>query len=241
MRMILPMVIALATPLAAADPAPDHSRGKAMIAAYFQSQSKRIADACLADLTTKADWEAKRTKYREQFLEMMGLWPMPAKTDLKPVVTGTVDSDKYRVEKLHFQSSPALYVTANLYLPKGEVKKAPTILYVCGHGNFVENGVSYGSKVPYQYHPAWFASHGYVCLILDTLQLHEIPGLHHGTYREGMWWWHTRGYTPGGIELWNAIRALDYLETRPEVDANRIGLTGRSGGGATSLTVFSYN
>jgi dienelactone hydrolase len=234
MRTTLAMVLLSTIPIVAADPAPDHASGKAMIAAYFRSQSGRIADACLADATTKAAWEAQRPRLREQFLEMMGLWPLPARTDLKPVVTGRVDGDGYRVEKLHYQSVPGLYVTANLYLPKGEVKKAPTVLYVCGHANHVENGVSFGSKVPYQYHPAWFATHGYVCLILDTHQLHEIPGLHHGTYREGMWWWHTRGYTPAGIELWNAIRTLDYLETRPEVDATRFGLTGRSGGGATS-------
>src|SRR5262245_50331931 len=49
-----------------------------------------------------------------------------------------------------------------------------------------------------------------------------------------MWWWHARGYTPAGVELWNGIRALDYLETRPEVDTKRIGVTGRSGGGAYS-------
>jgi dienelactone hydrolase len=234
MRTTLAMVLLSTIPVIAAEPAPDHERGKAMIAAYFRSQSRRIADACLADLSTKAAWEAKRPRLREQFLEMMGLWPLPARTELKPVVTGRVDGDGYRVEKIHFQSVPGLYVTANLYLPKGDVKKAPTVLYVCGHANHVENGVSFGSKVPYQYHPAWFATHGYVCLILDTHQLHEIPGLHHGTYREGMWWWHARGYTPAGIELWNAIRALDYLETRPEVDATRFGLTGRSGGGATS-------
>jgi hypothetical protein len=94
------------------------------------------------------------------------------------------------------------------------------MLYVCGHGNVVKDGVSYGSKVHYQHHPAWYAEHGYVSLIIDTLQLSEIPGLHHGTHREKMWWWHTLGYTPAGVECWNAMRALDYLETRPEVDAN---------------------
>ena len=82
--------------------------------------------------------------------------------------------------------------------------------------------------------PVWFAEHGYVCLILDTLQLAEIEGLHHGLYRYGMWWWQTLGYTPAGIECWNGIRALDYLETRKEVDPKRFGVTGRSGGGASS-------
>ncbi|MBX3397720.1 MAG: prolyl oligopeptidase family serine peptidase [Gemmataceae bacterium] len=234
MRASVVWVLLASYPLAAAEPVPDLTRGQEMIATYFRSQARIIAEGCLADLSSKANWESRREKYREQFLEMMGLWPLPPRTDLKPVVTGRVEGDDYRVEKLHFQSSPGLYVTANLYLPKGEVKKAPTVLYVCGHANHVEKGVSFGSKVPYQYHPAWFAKHGYVCLILDTLQLHEIPGLHHGTFREGMWWWQARGYTPAGIELWNAMRALDYLETRPEVDRKRIGLTGRSGGGATS-------
>jgi dienelactone hydrolase len=127
-----------------------------------------------------------------------------------------------------------LYVTANLYLPKKATFPAPAVLYVCGHANTVVDKVSYGSKVNYQHHPAWFAEHGYVCLILDTLELGEIQGIHHGTYNQKMWWWQTLGYTPAGIECWNAMRALDYLETRKEVDAKRIGVTGRSGGGATS-------
>ena len=46
----------------------------------------------------------------------------------------------------------------------------------------------------------WFARHGYVCLTIDTLQLGEIEGIHHGTYRYGMWWWLNRGYTPAGVE-----------------------------------------
>ncbi|MGL4550854.1 MAG: alpha/beta hydrolase family protein, partial [Gemmataceae bacterium] len=78
------------------------------------------------------------------------------------------------------------------------------------------------------------AENGYVCLVVDTLQLGEVAGLHHGTHRLGLWWWQSLGYTPAGVELWNGIRALDYLEARPEVDKERIGVTGRSGGGATS-------
>jgi hypothetical protein len=95
--------------------------------------------------------------------------------------------------------------------------------------------------VAYQHHGAWFARHGYVCLTLDTLQLGEILGLHHGTYREGLWWWNSRGYTPAGVEAWNSLRALDYLQTRPEVDTNRFGVTGRSGGGAYSWWIAALD
>src|SRR5438046_3148089 len=80
--------------------------------------------------------------------------------------------------KLNFQSLPGLYVTANLYLPKNLTGQAPAILYVCGHGPVIKNGVSYGNKVSYQHHGAWFAQNGYICLIIDTLQLGEIQGIH---------------------------------------------------------------
>src|SRR4029079_5406360 len=181
-----------------------YARGEKMLDAYLQDQVKRIDANCLTNLTTKEAWEKRRPELKRQFLDMMGLDPLPPKTDLKATITGTVEGEGYTVEKLHFQSMPGLYVTANFYLPKERgAMKLPTILYVCGHGNVVENGVSYGSKVSYQYHPAWFATHGYACLILDTLQLGEIQGLHHGTYREKMWWWQARGYTPAGVELWN--------------------------------------
>ncbi|HEY5314132.1 MAG TPA: prolyl oligopeptidase family serine peptidase, partial [Pirellulales bacterium] len=153
---------------------------------------------------------------------------------LKPVVTGTLDHPQFTVEKLHFQSRPGLYVTANLYIPKGLTKPAPAILYVCGHAGVKKDGISYGNKAKYQHHPIWLARHGFVTLIVDTLELGEIAGEHHGTYGKGMWWWNARGYTPAGVEAWNGIRAIDYLQSRKEVDPRRIGVTGRSGGGATS-------
>jgi len=214
--------------------AADTDRGDKMLWAYFKSQTKEIADNSLAGITTKEQWEKQRPELRRQFLEMVGLWPLPARTDLKFTVTNKVETDKFTMETVHFQSAPGLYVTGNLYVPKNLKERAPAMLYVCGHGNFVKDKVSYGSKVPYQRHPTWFAENGYVCLILDTLQLGEIEGLHHGLYREKMWWWLSRGYTPAGIECWNAMRALDYLESRKDVDPKRMGVTGRSGGGATS-------
>lgn len=208
--------------------------GNAALSDYFRAETARLARPCLADMHTLEDWQAQRETYRGQLFEMLGLAPLPERTDLQPAITGRIEHEQFAVEKLHFQSLPGLYVTANLYRPKEVSAPLPAILYVCGHGPVVSNKVSYGNKVAYQHHGAWFARNGYVCLIIDTVQLGEIQGLHHGTYREGMWWWNARGYTPAGVEAWNSIRALDYLATRPEVDANRFGVTGRSGGGAYS-------
>jgi hypothetical protein len=73
--------------------------------------------------------------------------------------------------------------------------------------------------------------------MVDTLQLGEIAAIHHGTYKEQRWWWHSRGYTPAGVECWNGVRGIDYLTSRPEVDPERIAVTGISGGGAASFWV----
>jgi dienelactone hydrolase len=214
--------------------AADTSHGDEMIAAYFRAETQKLSDAYLANVKTFNDWTSRRAEYRQQLREMLGLDPLPERTPLNTVVTGKLQRDDFAVEKLYFQSRPHLYVTANLYLPKNGGKPAPTILYLCGHSIIKKNGISYGSKASFQNHGAWFARNGYVCLVIDTLERGEIEGTHHGTYSEGMWWWNARGYTPAGVEAWNSIRAVDYLLSRPEVDANRIGVTGRSGGGAYS-------
>jgi hypothetical protein len=215
-----------------ASSAQGQSLGEGMAQDYFRQQTANIAKRTLADIKTLEDWKSKREVYRQQILEMLGLSPMPQKTELKVTLVGKSETDKFTVEKIHFQSMPGLYVSANLYLPKNLSGSAPTILYLCGHARVFKNGVAYGNKTHYQHHPAWFAEHGYVAMIIDTLDLGEIQGEHHGTHSRGMWWWPTRGYTPAGVETWNAIRALDYLATRPEVDMKRVGVTGRSGGGA---------
>lgn len=220
---------------------PEKTEADRMLAGYFRSETAKISQQCMTEVKSLEDWNRVRGRYREELHEMLGLSPRPSKTDLKAVVTGRVEREDFSVENLHFQSSPGLYVTANLYLPKNTRQPAPTILYLSGHGPVISNNVSYGNKVSYQHHGAWFARNGYVCLVIDTLQLGEILGLHHGTYREGMWWWNARGYTPAGVEAWNCIRALDYLETRPEVDRTRFGATGRSGGGAYSWWIAALD
>ncbi|MDT8303475.1 MAG: alpha/beta hydrolase family protein [Sedimentisphaerales bacterium] len=217
------------------------SKADQQLAEYFRAQTKQLSERCLRDIKTLEDWENKRLIYRKQLFEMLSLDPLPKKTDLKPVITGTIEHDEFTVENIHFQSMPGLYVTANLYIPKDIEKPVPAILYVCGHGPTKKNNISYGTKVSYQRHAAWFARHGYVCLIIDTLQMGEIEGIHHGTYRYDMWWWNSRGYTSAGAEAWNCIRSLDYLQSRKEVDKDRIGVTGRSGGGAYSWWIAALD
>ena len=240
-RLISVLFIAVPVHVRAAYPFSPVTPGDEMLVEYFKNETAKVAQSCLAEIKTLEDWKNHREKYRQQLFEMLSLSPLPEKTDLKAMVTGKVEHEAFTVEKLHFQSLPGLYVTANLYLPRELQKPAPTILYLSGHGPVISNGISYGNKVAYQHHGAWFARNGYICLILDTLQLGEILGLHHGTHREGMWWWNSRGYTPAGVEAWNSIRALDYLETRAEVDPKRLGATGRSGGGAYSWWIAALD
>jgi cephalosporin-C deacetylase-like acetyl esterase len=219
----------------------DTSRGDAMIARYFASRTAELSRRCLADIGSLDDWNTKKDEWRRQLFEMLGLDPLPEKTPLKAEVTGKTDHKEFTVERVQFQSRPGLYVTGNLYVPKQRDGQLPAILYVCGHGRVKKGDISYGNKAHYQHHGGWFARNGYVCLIIDTLQLGEIEGIHHGTYNHNRWWWNSRGYTSAGVEAWNCIRALDYLQSRNEIDGERIGVTGRSGGGAYSWWIAALD
>ena len=97
---------------------PDYRRGQQLLDHYLRQQVQDISGHCLSDIKSRADWEKQRPELRRQFLDMLGLWPLPPRTDLHPVVTGKLVTERFTVEKLHFQSSPGLYVTANLYVPE---------------------------------------------------------------------------------------------------------------------------
>ncbi|MDA1232493.1 MAG: acetylxylan esterase, partial [Planctomycetota bacterium] len=212
------------------------------LASYFESEVSSLEKSNeLTQYKTLADWQAAKLVLREELFDMLGLSPRPEKSPLQSETTATTEETEFIVERVHFQSLPGLYVTGNLYLPRNIDGPLPTILYVCGHGKVKKDDVSFGNKTHYQHHGAWFARNGYACLTIDTLQLGEIEGIHHGTYNLDRWWWNSRGYTPAGVEAWNCIRALDYLESRPEVDASRLGVTGRSGGGAYSWWIAALD
>jgi cephalosporin-C deacetylase-like acetyl esterase len=207
--------------------------GDAVIESHLTLEATRLSERIHEGADSKEDWEAKRPELKREFFDMLGLWPLPERTPLNAKVTGKLQRDGYRVENVHFQSKPGLYVTGNLYLPAKIEGKLPAVLYVCGHSGKGRDG----NKTAFQHHGQWFATHGYVCLIIDTLQLGEIAGIHHGTYRENRWWWQSAGYTPAGVECWNGTRAIDYLISRPEVDADKLAVTGISGGGAATFWI----
>jgi cephalosporin-C deacetylase-like acetyl esterase len=187
----------------------------------------------LAGVQSREQWQAKLPALRREYFDMLGLWPLPPRTPLQAKVTGTLARGSVTIEKLHFQSRPGLYVTANLYRPTKSDAKLPAILYLCGHSGRGRDG----NKTAFQDHGMWFAENGYVCLLLDTLQLGEVAGIHHGTYNLNRFDWISRGYTPAGVECWNGVRGIDYLVSRPEVDPDRIGVTGISGGGAATVWI----
>jgi dienelactone hydrolase len=222
-------------------PSSETTAGDRSLSTYLEHETAALEEASLAGIDTLQDWKARRASFRRQLQEMLGLWPLPARTDLKPVISGRLERKAFTVENLSFQASPGLYCTANLYLPRGLSNAAPTVLYACGHWKLVTNGVSMGNKAVYQTDGAWFARNGYACLVLDTLLAGEIQGMHTGTRDHNLWQWNSRGYTPAGVEAWFGMRALDYLCTRPEVDSQRLGITGHSGGGAYTWTVTALD
>ena len=240
---VFPSLIVLCAALQAmgADKKPEPSPQLAALNAYFEQQVAAIEGQLEREIKTKEDWLSKKDEYRRQLREMLGIDPLPPRTDLKATKTGEFETEGVIVENLHYQSMPGLYVTANLYRPKAVDKPLPTILYVCGHAVKEKNGISYGNKAGYEHHGMWYAKHGFVCFVIDTVQLGEIQGEHHGTYSKDRLWWFSRGYTPAGVEAWAGMRALDYLETRPEVDKRRFGVTGRSGGGAYSWWIAALD
>ncbi len=201
---------------------------------YLSHEARLITDRALTDFTDADAWRRLIPERRAQYREMMGLADLPPSSErpkLNVQVTGIVERPRYRIEKLYYESLPELYVTANLYLPNSNENATARppfagVLYVCGHAE--------SQKVHYQAHPRRFAELGFACLIVETVELGEVRGHHHGCYRHGWHHWISQGYSPASIEAINGIRGLDLLCQRPDVDAGHLGVTGISGGGAVT-------
>ncbi len=203
---------------------------------YLMREAALITDRSMTGIRSLEDWEKIRQDHYRKLVEMLSLEDVPLEGKRPPLnvkITGTVREKGYRIEKLYYESLPGLYVVANLYIPDHIRHPAAAILYQCGH--------SPTQKVHYQSHPRKFAQLGFVCLIVETIQFGEVRGVHHGCYSKGWFQWYSRGYTPAGVEVWNAIRGIDLLAARPEVDPERIGVTGISGGGAMSWFIAAID
>ena len=220
------LLLLLSLPLLGQEtPAKRHERA----VEHLKSVAAELSAKSLDDVKTLEEWKARRPRVLREMLYMLGLDPLPERTPLQARITGTLDRPEYRIEKLVFQSRPGLYVTGNFYLPKKATPPLAAVVYVCGHSPH-----PLGAKVGYQDRGIWYAEHGTACLVLDTLEFGEVAGIHHGLHDLNLWNWQSRGYIPSGVEVWNAMRAVDYLESRPDIDRTKIGITGISGGGSTT-------
>ncbi len=220
-----------------------HVDGYHDIADQMIHDLRRRAEACLraqdeakASLQTVAAFEAHRERVRGAFLTAIGGLP-GERTPLRPEVMGEIDAGAYTIQKLIYQSLPEFYVTSLLYLPKEREKRAPAVLFVCGHA---EDAKAYPR---YQAVCADLASSGFVVLCMDPPgQGERFQYWEPETGRRiigGCTTEHTHAGLPFILQgasvarqfVWDAIRAVDLLLERPDVDPDRIAVTGNSGGG----------
>jgi len=183
---------------------------------------------------------ALKSEIRTKVLNMIGGLPQE-KTALNAQITDKIQMDGFHIEKLTFESLPGFYVTALVYVPEDNIEKHPAILVACGHSPV--------GKIHYQALCQRLVQRGYVVICWDPV----------GQGERSQFWDETRGqsrynlvcgehavlgnsaYLAGANlmrwEIWDGMRSVDYLMTRPDVDANRISITGTSGGGAQAAHI----
>jgi len=196
---------------------------------YLVSESKKLGEEAWKRIDTREKLEAERETLRREFRFMLGLEPLPERSPMNVILVNTVERDEYTVEVLHYQSLPDFYVSANLYKPKQGNAPFPAVIWGPGHSPHPN-----GAKALRQNYAIPWVRAGYICLMIDPIQVAELYGVHHGIYSMDHYDWFSRGYTPAGIEVWNAMRGVDYLLTRPDVDGDKLTINGVSGGGHLS-------
>ena len=213
-----------------------------MIQDYYVNKVRFVMDERnrkLASIKTRTAAEKYVQEAKSKIKKCFGKFP--AKTPLNAKVTGILEKDGYSVEKIIFESRPDFYVSANLYLPAERKGKVPGVLGACGHANEGK------AAEPYQSFCIGLALKGFAVLIYDPIEQGERQQYlreKHPLIPEGLCAKHNMsgnhmqlaGEFFGSWRVWDGIRALDYLLSRPEVDTSRVGMTGNSGGG--TLTSF---
>lgn len=202
-------------------------------------------------------WKSRREYVRRQILVAAGLWPLPPRTPLEPVIHGKIERDDYSIEKVFFQSHPGLYVTGNLYRPRGVEGRRAGVLCPHGHwsrGRFYErpeaearkqieaggeSGMA-GARYHLQARCVQLARMGCVVFHYDMVGNADSKQLPHGA-GFGDLEAELRLESAFGVQTWNSIRALDFLSSLPDVDPERIGVTGASGGGTQTFILCAID
>jgi dienelactone hydrolase len=185
---------------------------------------------------TLAAWEARKTQLTRQVLSAAGLLPMPERTPLHPRIFGRIEHPEYSVEKVLLETWPGFYLGGNLYRPKGRAGKLPAIVNPHGHWSYgrLEQSPNYSGQAL----AGTLARQGYVVFAYDMLGYNDTAQTPHtwSGSREQLW-----SFTPLGLQLWNSIRVVDFLLSLTEVDPERIGATGASGGGTQTFLLTAVD
>ncbi len=210
-------------------------RGAQMVNAVLDKNVK--AAAALPIPGTRAELEGRRMSQHRELYRSLGLDPLPARTPLNARITGVIKRKGYRIEKLVFESRPNFPVTAHLYVPEGAAgRKLPVIVNPHGHWPWKKQDPTVQARLIGQ------VLHGYLALVVDSPGF-SFEGERHIERR----WAGTHddlrlilgSQTATSVYVWDLMRALDYLATRPDADMSRVGLTGASGGGLATLWAFA--
>ncbi len=198
--------------------------------AYFtEEEGAEILQQSKERITTKEEWEAHTQVIRQGILKGADLDPSPAKTPLKVIRKGLRTYDGYTVENIAFESLPGVFVTGALYAPANAEGKIPGILSPHGHW---PNPDDYGRFRPdVQKRAASLAKMGSYVFTYDMVG--------YGEMRE--YGWEHRFPTTLKFQLWNSIRALDFVLTLENIDEDRIGITGASGGGTQTFLLAAVD
>jgi dienelactone hydrolase len=190
----------------------------------------------LPTFTTLEAWNVRKAALRQQILTASGLSPMPEKTPLHPEVFGKIEGKGYTIEKVLLEPLPGFYLGGNLYRPKNGKAKHPGIVNPQGHWGYgrLENqplfsGPALGISL---------ARQGYVVFSYDMVGYTDTLQLPHAYGSAEMRLW---SFTPYAVQAWNAIRAVDFVTSLPDVDANDVGAVGGSSGAAQSFMLAAVD
>jgi dienelactone hydrolase len=185
------------------------------------------------EIASKAEWQKRAQEIREHVLVSCGLWPMPEKTPLNARIFGRVERDGYSVEKVYFESYPGFYAAGNLYRPLGK-GGGPFPGVLNPHGHWSNGRMADEDSGSIAARCISFARQGMVAFSWDMAGYNDSLQLNHqrfGASPTNQLW----NISLMGLQTWNSIRALDFLEGLPDVDKKRLACTGESGGGTQTF------